>query len=623
MNFNFIGMPKDVEKGLEILSRRYGFKISPEGKSVTVINRPGAIEVNCSSESAEIKYEKKIHFFRAIGLLLEHHENNCKIKEEPVFKTNGIMIDASRNAVMRVEKIKEITEIMAIMGLNLIMMYTEDTYEVPEYPYFGYMRGRYSYEELRECDNYADMFGIEMVPCVQTLGHLEKVLKWNHGINIKDTNDILLAGEEDTYTFIRNILKAATKPYRSNRIHIGMDETASLGLGEYLKKNGYKNHREIMNEHLCRVKAIIDELGLQPMMWGDMFMTHYSKNRDCYDLYSDIPDDANKNVPMGMSVVYWDYYHEKQEEYETLISRYKKFDEELIFAGGIWLWGKMNANYRKTLATTVPALNACKKYGIKEVFAAIWGDGGNQANIYEALLGMQLYAEMGYGHDADETFLSKRFKICTGEDYKAFWDLGLLDDFGQKPLFAAVPNPSEYLLWQDCLVGLVDHHVPEGVSERYAGLVNVFEKHRENSLMCKDIFKYAEGLASVLKLKADFGVRIKKYYDEGNKEMLRKMCEVDIPELISEIKSFKQNFMHLWMKTYKPFGWENIDMRFGALISRAETAQCRITEYLNGEIDSIEELCEERLPFVWCGKKAVEDLSLVVNRYNRYVSVSN
>ena len=35
------------------------------------------------------------------------------------------------------------------------MLYTEDTYEVDNEPYFGYMRGRYSADELRELDDYA------------------------------------------------------------------------------------------------------------------------------------------------------------------------------------------------------------------------------------------------------------------------------------------------------------------------------------------------------------------------------------------------------------------------------------------------------------------------------------
>ena len=36
------------------------------------------------------------------------------------------------------------------MGLNSMMLYTEDTYTVDNYPYFGYLRGRYSKEELKE-----------------------------------------------------------------------------------------------------------------------------------------------------------------------------------------------------------------------------------------------------------------------------------------------------------------------------------------------------------------------------------------------------------------------------------------------------------------------------------------
>lgn len=622
MKFNFIGVQEDVLKGLEIFAERYNFQISPDGFEVKVFNRPGDIEFNCFENTAEIKYDKKIHFFRALGLLLENYSKPCSIKETPVFKTNGIMIDASRNAVMRVEKIKDFIEIMAIMGLNLIMMYTEDTYEVSEYPYFGYMRGRYSYDELHECDNYADIFGIEMVPCVQTLGHLANALKWNHGINIKDTDDILLVGEEDTYTFIRNLLKAASRPYRSRRIHIGMDETASLGLGKYLKKHGYKKHQEIMSEHLKKVKEITDELELEPIMWGDMFMCHYSEKLDCYDMKVTIPDDADKNVPDGIKIVYWDYYHEKQEEYEALISRYKKFDNSFMFAGGIWLWGMMNVNYRKTFAATIPALYACKKHGINEVFAAIWGDGGNQANIYEALYGMQLYAEMGYGYEADEEHLAKRFKICTGENAKSFWDLELLDDFGQKPMFASVPNPSEYLLWQDCIIGLMDKHVCDGISEKYAKLREVLKQDGKNSSMCKDVFEYAEKLANVLELKADFGVRIKKYYDEDNKEMLKNICENEIPDLIERMQEFKRIFMKLWMSTYKVFGWEKIDIRFGAVIARAETARFRIMEYINGEIMTIDELEEERLPFTNSGKN-VCDLSVIAKRYNRYISASN
>jgi hypothetical protein len=60
------------------------------------------------------------------------------------------MFDVSRNAVLSVKTIKQILRKMAFMGLNTVMLYTEDTYQVEGYPYFGYMRGAYTQDELKE-----------------------------------------------------------------------------------------------------------------------------------------------------------------------------------------------------------------------------------------------------------------------------------------------------------------------------------------------------------------------------------------------------------------------------------------------------------------------------------------
>ena len=56
------------------------------------------------------------------------------------FDTFGVMIDMSRNAVMSVASLKRFLELLKKMGYNMVMLYTEDTYEVDGEPYFGYMR---------------------------------------------------------------------------------------------------------------------------------------------------------------------------------------------------------------------------------------------------------------------------------------------------------------------------------------------------------------------------------------------------------------------------------------------------------------------------------------------------
>ena len=82
-----------------------------------------------------------------------------------IFETNvpferfGIMLDNSRDAVMTVDSVKRMINIMQDLGYNMLMLYTEDTYEVKNQPYFGRFRGRYSNEEMKEMDAYAKAKG--------------------------------------------------------------------------------------------------------------------------------------------------------------------------------------------------------------------------------------------------------------------------------------------------------------------------------------------------------------------------------------------------------------------------------------------------------------------------------
>ena len=89
---------------------------------------------------------------------------NKKIQTKKIqnygFQHFGTMLDCSRNAVMNVKSIKKWIDITCDLGYNTLLLYTEDTYEVDENPYFGYMRGRYSQEELMEIDQYASERGM-------------------------------------------------------------------------------------------------------------------------------------------------------------------------------------------------------------------------------------------------------------------------------------------------------------------------------------------------------------------------------------------------------------------------------------------------------------------------------
>ncbi|WP_028543827.1 beta-N-acetylhexosaminidase [Paenibacillus taiwanensis] len=593
--------------GIQTLQSNLGFEQSEEGITVQVEQAKGKLFVKWEQGKGWIRYEEPIHFFRALSLLVERIQNDAEgvTEEEPQFTYNGTMFDASRNAVPNLHMIKQTLRSMALMGLNGLMLYTEDTYEIKERPYFGYMRGRYTAAELREIDEYAAQFGIEVIPCIQTLGHLAQALKWDSMLELRDTEDVLLAHYEDTYVFIEQMFKAVSDSVRSKRIHIGMDEAFGLGLGRYLIKNGFRERFDIMNEHLAKVLELTKKYGLEPMMWSDMYFHLLMKDGGhYYDGEVDFTAEVVSQIPKGVRFVYWDYYHNDQAFYEDFIDKHRQLGSEPVFAGGIWTWGSISPNYGKTWENTNPALLACKAKGVKEVFATAWGDNGQETNLMTTLLGLQLFAEHGYtSGDVDDNRLKERFRTCTGQSFDDYWQLTYLDETpGVTVNNMHSSNSSKFLLWQDTLIGLFDKHL-EGeletsLPEHYKQLAHRMTAAEANADGDhKLVFNLYTKLAAVLSEKATLGIQVTRAYQAGDKETLRRLAECSIPLVHSLVDATRKAHRKLWMATCKPFGWEVLDIRYGGVLSRLQSAEDRLIDYVEGHVERLEELEAERLPF--------------------------
>ena len=597
----FFECEEALREGIGILSGDLGIEISDEGDaditvSVCVLEEQ-TLSVELNGAAARISFGGgRARFFRGLAILADwvrKGEAVKRVEEKPLFRTNGAMVDMSRNVVLNVKTVKTMLRGMALMGLNMYMLYTEDTYEIKEYPYFGYMRGKYTEEELRELDAYAATLGIELIPCIQMLGHLSTHLRWDAAGKYRDTANVMLVGADATYALIERMLDTVSRCFRTKRLHIGMDETHDLGRGKYLDKNGYREQEDIYLEHLRRVIGMARERGFEPMMWSDMFFRLAGKDIEGYDDYDErvvFTDEIAEKVPAGVQQVYWDYYHKSEEYYKNNIQKhYDLFGErDTLFAGGIWTWSSHCPMYSRSLPRTLPALEACREKGIREMFATIWCNGA-ESNMIVSLAGLAWYADFDYKGVFDEESVKACFERACGVSYDDMMKLELPDhpDGDEKGL-------SRPLLYNDPLVGLVDAHLQNfGVEDYYKRTTEILK-----NLGDMGVFAAAHDvilkLSEVLERKVDFGVRLKAAYDAGDREALADMmaeCEV----LMEGIRALRDSHRGAWMEYHKAFGWEIHDLRYGGLILRFETAKERIGEYLEGKLDRIEELEEARL----------------------------
>lgn len=536
----------------------------------------------------------KARFFRGLATLVGWLHDGITEKSDhftPAFSLNGSMIDMSRNAVMNVKTVKLMMRKMALMGMNAFMLYTEDTYELAERPYWGYMRGRYTEAELKELDAYALTLGIELIPCIQMLGHLSQALRWSATAPYRDTTDVLLVGAEETYRLIDEMFRTVSNIFTTKRIHIGFDETHNLGTGQSLDKNGYRPREELFLAHLNKVAEMAVSHGLHPMMWSDMFFRMSGKgleNLRDYDIRIQLRDDIANFVPKNVQQVFWDYYNPDENFYSATIDKHTQLGKHTMFAGGVWTWSGHCPFFSRSIKHTVPALNACRKKGVREVLATVWHN-GSEGSLILALAGLALYADYDYCGEYKEDSVARCFRYATGENYHDFLKLELPEHPNEEVIAC-----TRALLYNDPLIGLVDAHAEKiETAEYYKQVLGTLSPLGKEYAPA---FETIRALTDLLVNKADFGVRLTRAYREDDRTVLCAMKE-ECDVVIEKLQKLRRAHRASWMQYNKPFGWEIHDIRYAGLAARFETARDRISDYLTGAINAIEELEAERLRF--------------------------
>ena len=512
----------------------------------------------------------------------------------------GMMLDMSRGGVMTVEAVKGMIDAHAALGLNLMMLYTEDTYTVPEAPYLGYLRGRYTEKELREMDDYAAESGVELVPCVQTLAHLEQFLQWDVNRDIKDNDCVLMIDEPKTYAWIRAALTALRRCFRTNRIHIGMDEAHGVGLGEYYQKHGAVNRFELLNRHLNRLVDICKELGFKPIMWSDMFYRLGSKNNDYYDTDAVVPESAIAQIP-DVALCYWDYYHTDEQFYAGMLEGHRQMGKEVVFAGGIWTWSGILPHVRKTNATMYPALRACLKAGIGTVLATLWGDDGCETDYRLARNQLPIYSEhVWLGEDCTRAEVERMGERLTGLSEACFNAMGAFyaDDDDRRPgkgLFYCDPlYPLTEGLWD--LTGY-----REGLEEG----IKTLERHLDDS-RCE----YAWLAMCIALEKLNWVNELRPAYLRGDKAVVLTMANEKLPAMRELYVKMMSVWREQWESGRKRNGWETICARLGAVIARLDDVQRILLRWADGTIECVEELDETPLPASrLCGRQDYHTMS--------------
>lgn len=132
-----------------------------------------------------------------------------------------------------------------------------------------------------------------------------QALQWR--MDLRDTNEVLLADHAETYNLIEKMIATITAPLRTKKIHLGMDETYGLGNGRYRTIFGVQDATSIFLRHLKRVHDMATRRGLQTMIWSDMLWCLPARSNSLLGYYDAAQPPPVEGFPEQLDLVYWDY----------------------------------------------------------------------------------------------------------------------------------------------------------------------------------------------------------------------------------------------------------------------------------------------------------------------------
>ncbi|XP_020822377.1 hexosaminidase D isoform X3 [Phascolarctos cinereus] len=184
-----------------------------------------------------------------------------------------------KGAPPKVLYLAEIFPLFHALGANGILIEYEDMF-----PYEGPLhllkaRHAYSPTEIKEILHLAKLHELEVIPLVQTFGHMEFVLKHKQFSHLREVElfpNALNPHKEESLALVSTMISQVMELHRGVRwFHIGCDEVYYLGEGEMSKKWLQQEQNNMVKLCLSQMKAVASHVvihhpNVKPIVWDDM-----------------------------------------------------------------------------------------------------------------------------------------------------------------------------------------------------------------------------------------------------------------------------------------------------------------------------------------------------------------
>lgn len=277
------GKKKDKENILSLMVTKEN-ALLPSPESYTLSVTPQRIQIQATS-GAGLFYGIQTLLQLSQPMRTGYSVISVEIQDTPRFAYRGFMLDVSRHFFSK-EFVKKQIDALAYYKINRLHLHLTDAagwrIEIKKYPLLtefaawrtdaswkkwwnggrkyvrfdepGAYGGYYTQDDIREILAYARQHHITVIPEIEMPAHSEEVLAAYPQLSCSGEpykNADFCVGNEETFTFLENVLTEVMELFPSEYIHIGGDEA-----GKAAWKTCPKCQKRMKDEHLSNVDEL-------------------------------------------------------------------------------------------------------------------------------------------------------------------------------------------------------------------------------------------------------------------------------------------------------------------------------------------------------------------------------
>ncbi len=333
-----------------------GYAIITAGNAVTVIG--------ASPEGIFYGLQTLKQMITGGSLLAYLH--GAVIRDWPAMRYRGIDDDLSRGPVPTLEFQKHQIQVFAAYKINLYSPYSENTFAFANSPLAAPPGGGLSQTDIATLVAFAKPYHITIVPEQEAFGHLHHLLTWEQYVPLSETPHgfVLAPGQPGSIQLITQWFTQLAQQFPGPFLHIGADETVSLGYGQTQADVQERGLRTVYLDYLHKVNTALAPLHRKLLFWGDIAMKDPT-------LIAALPPDMQQN----MIAVAWEY-NPQPKGFARYLTPFSQAGMETWAAPGVNNWRRVYPNYGMALANIQGFARDGQAVGSTGLLNTVWNDDG-------------------------------------------------------------------------------------------------------------------------------------------------------------------------------------------------------------------------------------------------------